>query len=204
MAFVVESNPPLKSLREKSLWGQSPKHTEPKECLASLKSFCPRDLKTCYTWGLWILQPVRRRILSIQEPLWIAGERSLWRFGSLPWRLTRVIGWGLGILSSRGIRWRHGLLSWISASLTRRIVVTATRTRRTHLCPSEATGSIAYLSLLTVFLCEVICLLALSAWLRCVTICSDWLHTIFHPDLDYLAAISLRAFTVLNTWLRLI
>ena len=44
-----ESNPPLKQLRERSLQGQSLKHPEPKECLASLKSFCPRDLKTCYT-----------------------------------------------------------------------------------------------------------------------------------------------------------
>ena len=66
--------------------------TRARENWASLKSSCLCDLKTYYTWGLWILQPVRRRVLSIQESLWIAGERSLWRFGSLPWRLTRVIG----------------------------------------------------------------------------------------------------------------
>ena len=62
----------------------------------------------------------------------LPGERSLWRFGSLPWRLTRVIGRGLSVLSSRGIRWRHGLLSWISASLTRCTVVTATGTGPTN------------------------------------------------------------------------
>ena len=130
--------------------------TKPKECLASLKSFCRCYLKNCYTWGLWILQPVRRHVLSIQESLWIAGERSLWRFVSLPWRLTWVIGWGLGVLSSRGIRWRRGLMSWISASLTRRTVVTTTGTGRTNLCPPGATGSISHFSLLTVCLHEVI------------------------------------------------
>ena len=142
--------------REKSLRGQSPKHPEPKECLASLKSFCPRDLKTCYTWGLWILQPVRCRVLSIQESLWIAGERSLWRFGSLPWRLTKVIGRGLCVLSSRGIRLRRGLLSWISASLTRRTVVTATGTGPTNHCLQRVTGFILPFPLLTVGSCEVI------------------------------------------------
>ena len=170
MTFVVWEQPTSEAYeREKSLRGQSPNHPKPKECLTSLKYFCPRDLKTCYTWGLWILQPVRRRILSIQESLWIAGERSLWRFGSLPWRLTRVIGQGLSVLSSRGIRWRHGLLSWISASLTRCTVVTATETGRTNLCPLQATGSISHFSLLTVCLREVIAylfyLIDFIAWL---------------------------------------
>ena len=115
-----------------------------------------RDLKTCYTWGLWILQPVRCHVLSIQESLWFAGERSLWWFGSLPWRLTRVIGRGLSVLSSRGITWRRGLLSWISASLTRRTIVTATGTGPTNHCPHQATGSISHLPLLIVCLREVI------------------------------------------------
>ena len=87
--------------------------TRARENWASLKSSCLCDLKTYYTWGLCILQPVRRRVLSIQETLWIAGERSLWRFGSLPWRLTRVIGRGLCDLSSRGIRWGLGVLSYV-------------------------------------------------------------------------------------------
>ena len=169
MAFVVWEQPTAEAFEREYLRGQSPNHPEPKECLASLKSFCPRDLKTCYTWGLWILQPVRRRVLSIQESLWIAGEQSLWRFGSLPWRLSRVIGRGLGVLSSRGIRWRRGLLSWISASLTRRTVVTTTGTGRTNLCPPEATGSISHFSLLTVCLREDIACLSylfdFIAWL---------------------------------------
>ena len=156
MAFVVWEQHIDEAFERESLRGQSPNHPEPKECLASLKSFYPRDLKTCYTWGLWILQLVRRHVLSTQEPLWIASERSLWRFGSLPWRLTRVIGRGLGVVSSRGIRWRRGLLSWISASLTRRTVVTTTGTGRTNPCPPEATGSISHFSLLTVCLREVI------------------------------------------------
>ena len=105
-----ESNPP------RSLWERIPCEdkaltTRARENWASLKSSCLCDLKTYYTWGLWILQPVRRRVLSIQETLWIAGEWCLWRFVSLPWRLTRVNGGGLSVLSSRGIRWRHGLLS---------------------------------------------------------------------------------------------
>ena len=181
MDFVVWEQPTSEAFEGESLQGQSPNHPEPKECLASLKSFCPRDLKTCYTWGLWILQPVRRRVLSIQESLWIAGERSLWRFGSLPWRLTRVIGRGLCVLSSRGIRWRHGLLSSISASLTRRTVVTATGTGRTNPCLHNTL--VLSLTLLTYSLSLWShCLIALPVWLHCVTTCSDWLHTIFHPD----------------------
>ena len=162
MTFIVWEQPTSKVFEREILARTSPKHPEPKECLASLKSFCPRDLKTCYTWGLWILHLVRRRVLSIQESLWIAGERSLWRFGSLPRRLIRVIERGLGVLSSRGIRWRHSLLSSISASLTRRTVVTTTGTGATNPCPHQATGSIFSLPLLTVCLREVIaCLLDL-------------------------------------------
>ena len=142
-----------------------------------------------------------RRVLSIQESLWIAGERSLWRFGGLPWRLTRVIGRGLGVLSSRGIRWRHGLLSWISASLTRHTVVTTTRTGPTNPCPHQATGSISYLSLLTVCLREVIAclhyLIDFTVWRRLlfgfilssIMIHSTYLPTVFvlslHCLLDY-------------------
>ena len=144
-------------------------------------SSCLCDLKTYYTWGLWIHQPARRRVLSSQESLWIAGERSLWRFGSLPWRLTRVIERGLRVLSSRGIRWRLGLLSWISAFLTRRTVVTTTGTGQTL----SSWSYWFYLSLLSAYNLSSwsLCLLALSVWLHCVSICSDWLHTIFHPDL---------------------
>ena len=160
---------------------------------------------TYYTWGLCILPPVRRRVLSIQESLWIAGEWSLWRFGSLPWRLTRVIGRGLSVLSSRGMRWRHGLLSWISASLTRRTVVTTTRTGPTN--PLSSPSNWFYptsLTLFTVCLREVICMLALTVWQHCVTTIDVWLHTIFHLDPYYLAAISLCTFTILLTWLWLV
>ena len=147
---------------------------------------------------------VRRRVQSIQETLWIASERSLWRFGSLPWRLTRVIGRGLGILSSRGIRWRHGLLSWISASLTRRTVVTATETGPTN--PVSSTSDWFYpLPLFTYSLSSWShCLLALPVWFHYVTTIVVWLHTIFHPDPYYLAADSLRDFTSLLTWLWLV
>jgi hypothetical protein len=147
----------LRSLWEReSLRGQSPRHPEPKECLVSLKSFCPRDLKTYYTWRLCIFQSVRRRVLRIQESLWITGERSLWRFGSLPWRHTRVIGRGLSVLSSRGIMWRRGLQSSISASLTRCTVVTATGTGLPNRCLHQATGFIPYLLYISVCLREVI------------------------------------------------
>ena len=130
-----------------------------------------RDLKTYYTWGLWILQPVRRRVLSIQETLRIAGERSLWMFGSLPWRLTRVIGRGLCDLSSRGIWWGLGVLSCVFrtgcpglcvlrfkylAALTGRTIVTATRTGPTNHCLQRVTGFILPFPLLTVGPCEVI------------------------------------------------
>ena len=133
-----------------------------------MMSFCPCDLMTCYTWRLWILQLVRRRVLSIQEPLWIASEWSLWSFGSLPWRLTRVIGRGLDVLSSRGIRWRRSLLSSISASLTGRTVVTTTRTGLPNPCLHEATGSILHFPLLY----------SLSSWSHCFPIWSDWLHRV--------------------------
>ena len=150
-----------------------------------------------------ILQPVRRRVLSIQESLWIVGEQSLWRFGSLPWRLTRVIGRGLGVHSSRGIRWRHGLLSWISASLTRRTVVTATGTGPTN--PVCSTSNWFYLfPPLLEFVFVKSLLIVLSDWLHCVKTVVVWPHTIFHPDPYYLAANSLRAFTLLNTWLWLV
>ena len=150
-------------------------------------------METYYTWGLWILHPVRRRVLSIQESLWIVSEQSLWRFGSLPWRLTRVIGRGLGVLSSRGIRWRHGLLSSISASLTRRTVVTATGTGPTNHCLRRVTGFIfpsLYLLLLLVkslYVCTIFCL----HW---VTACSVWLHNIFLPDPYYITAIKSLCF----------
>ena len=150
---------------------------------------------------MWILQPVRHRVLSIQESLWIAGERSLWRFGSLPSRLTRVIGRGLSVLSSRGIRWRCSLLSWISASLTRRTVVTATGTVPRNPCVLQATGSILPISLSADWSLRSHCQFALSICLHCVTACSVWLRIIFHPDLYCLAAINLYAFISLDTWL---
>ena len=150
---------------------------------------------------MWILQPVRRRVLSIQESLWIASEQCLWRFGSLPWRLTRVIGRGLGILSSRGIRWRRGLLSWISASPTRRTVVTSIGTGPTNHCLQRVIVFILPFPLLTVGPCEVI------VWLHyLLSSLSDhlfWLASQYLPTWSYcLAAISHYAFTSLNTWLR--
>jgi hypothetical protein len=180
MAFVVWEQPTSEAFERETLRGQSPKHPEPKECLASLKSLCPRDLKTYYTWRLCIFQSVRRRVMRIQESLWIAGERSLWRFGSLPWRLTRVIGRGLSVLSSRGIRWRRGLLSSITASLTRRTVVTATGTGLPNPCLRQATGSIT-LPFTYSFASWSHCLLALfdfTVWSHsfCLHV---WLHTVF-------------------------
>ena len=189
--------------------------TRARENWASLKSSCLCDLMTYYTWGLCILQPVWHRVLSIQETLWIAGEWSMWRFGSLPWRLTRVIGRGLCDLSSRRIQWGLGVLSCVFrtgcpglcvlrfkylAAPTRRTVVTATGTGPTNHCLQRVTGFIftsLYLLLLLVkslYVCSIICL----HW---VTACSVWLHNIFLPDPYYLAAISHCAFTSLNTWL---
>ena len=153
---------------------------------------------------MWILQPVRCHVLSVQESLWIAGERSLWRFGSLPWRLTRVIGRGLGVLSSRGIRWRHGLLSSISAYLTRHTVVTTTGTGLPSPCLHQATGSIIYSPYFTVCLHEVIAWLLEQIGFTVERLFAVWLHTIFHHDPYYIAVDSLRAFTSLLSWLWLV
>ena len=151
-------------------------------------------MKTYYTWGLCILQPVRRRVLSIQETLWIAGEQSLWRFGSLPWRLTRVIGRGLCDLSSRGIRWGLRVLSCVFrngcpgpcvlrfkylAALTRRIVVTATGTGPTNHCLQWVTGFILPFPLLTVGPGEVI--VWLHYLLSSLSDCLFWLASHYLP-----------------------
>ena len=173
------------------------------------------DLKTYYTWGLWILQPDRRRVLSIQESLWIVGEQSLWRFGSLPWRLTRVIGRGLCDLSSRGIRWGLGVLSCVFrtgcpglcvlrfkylAAPTRRTVVTATGTGPTHHRLQRVTGFIftSFFFLLLIVkplhACSIFCLHNVNVW-------SVWLHNFFLPNPYYTAAVCHCAFTLLNTWL---
>ena len=92
-----------------------------------------------------------------------------------PEDLPRVIGRGLCDLSSRRIRWGLGVLSCVFrtgcprlcvlrfkylVALTRRTVVTATGTGPTNPCPHQATGSILYLSLLTVCLREVFACLA--------------------------------------------
>ena len=150
-----------------------------------------------------ILQPVRRHVLRIQESLWIAGEQSLWRFGSLPWRLIKVIGWGLGVLSSRGIRWRHSLLSSISASLTRCIVVTATGTGLPNPCLRQATGSITFLYLPFSFVKSLLaCLLSLTSLFEdfhFVLVFGFVLSS--YSNLFYLVVVSLRAFIVLITWL---
>ena len=148
-----------------------------------------------------MLRPVRHHVLRIQESLRIVGERSLWRFGSLPWRLTRVIGGGLVVLSSRGIRWRHSLLSSISASLTRRTIVTATGTGLPNPCLHQAMGSIPYSPYFSVFLREVIACLHDSFNFTVWRLISVWFHTILHSDPVYLVAVSLRAFTVLYAWL---
>ena len=159
-------------------------------------------------------QTVRRRVQSIQETLWIASERSLWRFGSLPWRLTRVIGRGLSDLSSRRIRWGLGVLDCVFrtgcpglcvlrfkylAAPTRRTVVTATGTGPTYHCLQRVTGFIfasLYLPVHIVKLlhaCFIFCLHNLTVW-------SVWLHNFFLPDPYYTAAICHCAFTLLNTW----
>jgi hypothetical protein len=68
-----------------------------------------------------IFQSVRRHVLSIQESLWIAGERSLWRSWESTLKTYRSDWAWLAGLGSRGIRWRHGdlrvcgLLGWISS-----------------------------------------------------------------------------------------
>ena len=124
----------------------------------------------------------------------------MWRFGSLPWRLTRVIGRGLGVLSSRGIRWRHGLLSWISASLTRRTVVTATGTGPTNHCLQRVTSFILPISLLWVCIREVIayCFIRLTSLLDYYC----WFASSYLPSWSYyLAAINLRTLMLFHTWL---
>ena len=65
--------------------------------------------------------------------LWIPEVNAVCKgFGSLPWRLTWRSWTEPQVSSSRRIRWRLCLLSWISASPTRRRVVTATRTGLPH------------------------------------------------------------------------
>ena len=126
----------------------------------------------------------------------LPGERSLWRFGSLPWRLTRVIGRGLCVLSSMGIRWRRGLLSWISASLTRCTVVTATGTGPKNPVSSTSDWFYPFPPLLWVCLREVIAYLSYLFDYYC------WLASYYLPSWSYyLAAISLRTLTLLHTWL---
>ena len=146
-----------------------PKHPEPK----SVRHHW--SLSVCVTWRLITLEDCESSsrlgvvFWASKSHCGLPGERSLWRFGSLPWRLTRVIGRGLSDLSSRGIRWRHGLLSWISASLTRHTVVTATGTGPTNHCLQRVTGSILPISLFTVGPYEVIAclhyLFVLIVWL---------------------------------------
>ena len=159
-------------------------------------------------------QTVRRRIQSIQETLWIASARSLGRFGSLPWRLTRVIGRGLCDLSRRRIWWGLAVLSCVFstgspglgrlrfkylAAPTRRTVDTATGTGPTNHCLQRVTGFIFtsfYLLLLIVkslHVCSIFCLHNVNVW-------SVWLHNIFLPNPHYTAAICHCAFTLLNTW----
>ena len=169
MAFVVLRATHLEAFEREILARTKAKHPEPKSVR--------------HHWSLSVC--VTRRLITLEDcvsssrlgvAFWaskshcgLPGEQSLWRFGSLPWRLTRVIGQGLGVLSSRGIRWRHGLLSWISASLTRRTVVTATGTGPTN--PVSSTSDWFYLfpPLLWVCLHEVVAYLSylidFIAWL---------------------------------------
>ena len=84
--------------------------------------------------------------------------------------ITYLSDWARSIdLSSRGIRWRHGLLSWISASLTRRTVVTATGTGPTNHVSSTSDWFYLFPPLLWVCLREVIAYLSylidFIAWL---------------------------------------
>ena len=161
----------LRSFCEREILARTkPKHPEPK----SVRHHW--SLSVCVTWRLITLEDyVSSSRLGVafwasKSHCGLPGERSLWRFGSLPWRLTRVIGWGLCVLSSRGIRWRRGLLSWISASLTRRTVVTATGTGPTNHCLQRVTGFILPFPLLTVGPGEVIV----------------WLHYLLSSLSDYL------------------
>ena len=84
---------------------------------ASLKRFFLCGTDACYLWGLCTLQTIRRHGMSIQEELWIAEWRSLWRFGSHLWRLTTIVGRGLCDLSSRRIWWGSCVQDCVSSSL---------------------------------------------------------------------------------------
>ena len=174
MTFVVWEQPTSEAFerereRERSLRQQSPKHPEPK----SVRHHW--SLSVCVIWRLITLEDYESSsrlgvaFWASKSHCGLPGERSLWRFGSLPWRLTRVIGRGLCVLSSRGIRWRHGLLSWISASLTRHTVVTTTGTVPTNPVSSTSDWFYPFPPLLWVCLREVIAYLSylfdFIAWL---------------------------------------
>ena len=148
---------------------------------------------------------VRRRVQSIQETLWIASERSLWRFGSLPWRLTRVIGRGLSDLSSRRIRWGLGVLNCVFrtgcpglcvlrfkylAAPTRRTVVTATGTGPTYHCLQWVTGFI-FTSFSYCYTLWSHCMLALSL------VFTTWMYDLFgFITSSYLILITLKLFVI--------
>ena len=181
MAFVVLRATHLEAFEREILARKKPKHPEPK----SVRHHW--SLSVCVTWRLITLEDCASSsrlgvsFWASKSHCGLPGERSLWRFGSLPWRLTRVIVGRLSDLSSRGMRWRHGLLSWISASLTRRTVVTATGIGPTN--PVSSTSNWFYLFppyFEFVFVKSL--LIILFDWLHCLTTIVDWLHTIFHPD----------------------
>ena len=203
MTFVVWEQPTFKAF-ERDPCEDKAQNTQSQRVLGITEVFLsvwPEDL---LHWGLCILQPVRRHVLRIQESLWIARERGMWRFGSLPWRLTWVIGQVLSLVSSRVIRWRHSLLSSILASLTRRTVVTTTGTALPNPRLHQASGSIPYPPYLLVCLREVIACLPHAFYFTVWRLVTVWLHTVFHSDPFYLAAVSLRAFTILLAWLLLV
>ena len=170
----------LRSIQERILARTKPKHPEPK----SVRHHW--SLSVCVTWRLITLDDcVSSSRLGVafwasKSHCGLPGEQSLWRFGSLPWRLTRVIGRGLSVLSSRGIRWRHGLLSWIPASLTRRTVVTATGSGPTNHVSSTSDWFYLFPPLLWVCLREVIAYLLI--WLTSLLDYYCWLASYYLPS----------------------
>ena len=92
----------------------------------------------------------------------LPGERSLWRFRSLPWRLTRVIGRGLCVLSSRGIRWGLCVLRFkYLAAPTRRTTETAVGTGLPNHCLHQAYWFYFLNSFISSLLC---CVLVISVF----------------------------------------
>ena len=152
-AVVVLEQPILQSIWENSC-KEKPNTQSRKVIEHHWRLSVLSEPKTYYTWRLWSSRRLGVVFWASKSSLWIASDQVCEGFGSLPWRLTWVIGRGLSDLSSRTISWRLGLLSSISASPTRRTVVTATGTGRTNPESSSSKLVISLHSFTSVLCCE--------------------------------------------------